>query len=408
MNGWPSLGGRFVPAPTTYEQAMARFAAATDVTAAPIRFYVDVSKHPHSLQAGKAVSAISGVVRRLYSHCVLTITSFMCAKVVIMHIVLVGLRALVVCAEVSTTGCAFAQDLLHLCHPRPLPNQGRRANCVFLIGPPGCGKTGVVLDAAAAKTEGTEMNAVVEAALNVNVPSVPIAQVALLCHKSIMRWNIGFPAASVAEGMFSKDWIPARLGVPGHYAPDAVNQIVERKLHILEEAQAMVPFLRQYLHRLRVAFQQSGRPATASQILGDISHIFVLDPQQASCRPHGVERVNATGTVVFLDNRVCMPWDVVAKELGPPDVDVHFHFIIFQGQWRMNGLLYRCLDSGCVSTVFLRCCFASHVVLFGGCMYTCGMPRVDPEVSYDHLAYVTLYDQFAYVHLTSCSTLCAA
>lgn len=216
------------------------------------------------------------------------------------------------------------------------------ANVVFLLGPPGSGKSGLLLDAVAAATEGSpfrDATAVPQAA-----PAHAPGAVALMVHKALMRFSLGFPAVTLAKGMRAVRW---QYGTPSHYTGPAAQEIATRRLHVLDEVQAMLPFLGQYLHRLKSAHHWLRGPVgySPTRLLRDCSHIFALNPQQSACREHGVHSVDVNGKVHMRDPSVVMPWTRFMQDFGLPDAMVNYHFVVLHGQYRMTGLLYRLLDN---------------------------------------------------------------
>ena len=215
------------------------------------------------------------------------------------------------------------------------------ANVVFLLGPPGSGKSGLVIDAIAAATDGSpfrvksDMPAVGEVA-----PAHTKDAVALMVHKALMRFSLGFPAVTLAKGMKTVKW---RYGTPSHYTRQAAEEIATRRLHVVDEVQAMLPFFGQFLHRLKSAHRAVRGAAgfTPASLLRDCGHIFALDPQQSPCREIGVHSVDAQGKVRMRDSSVMMPWTRFMQDFGLPDESVRYHFVVLHGQYRMKGLLYR-------------------------------------------------------------------
>lgn len=230
-----------------------------------------------------------------------------------------------------------AQDLYNLAQP-----SGGTANVVFLLGPPGSGKSGLVIDAIAAATDGSPFrNETVPAAAAATVaPARASDEVALMVHKALMRFSLGFPTVTLASGMRGVDW---RYGQPSFYTPQAAGAIARRRLHVLDEVQAMLPFLGQYLHRLRSAHNAVHQHLSHAQLLRSCGHILSLDPQQSPCREHGVKEVDNHGRVHMRDTSVVMPWTRFMREFGFPSDTLHYHFVVLHGQYRMAGLLYRLL-----------------------------------------------------------------
>lgn len=231
------------------------------------------------------------------------------------------------------------QDLYNLAQPRD-----GAANVVFLLGPPGSGKSGLIIDAMAAATAGSPFR---ESTRAVGVePAHGAHKVSLMVHKALMRFNLGHPAETLASGMCASAWMP---GAAPAFQHDAARTIAARKLHVLDEVQAMTPLLRQYLLQLRKAHAQATNTDGMShaEVLRRCPHIFALDPQQSPCREIGVQSVDANGRVLMRDTTVIMPWRMCMDVCGPPSASLRYHFVVLHGQYRMSGLLYRLLHSAC-------------------------------------------------------------
>lgn len=266
-----------------------------------------------------------------------------------MHLICVAMSR---CATCDATKACHLQDLLNLSQ-----SSAGMANVVFLLGPPGSGKSGLVLDAIAASTEGSPFR-VRSHMPAVGQPAQAHASdaVALMVHKALMRFSLGFPAVTLAQGMKTVKW---RYGTPSRYTRQAADEIATRRLHVLDEVQAMLPFMGQYLHRLKSAHRALRGAAGFSPagLLRDCNHIFALDPQQSPCREHGVHSVDGHGRVRMRDSAVVMPWVRFMKEFGQPNPMVRYHFVVLHGQYRMKGLLYRILNNPYVRSAHGKCLY---------------------------------------------------
>jgi len=243
------------------------------------------------------------------------------------------------------------------------------ANVVVLLGPPGSCKSSLLLDAMAAVHPDSPLR--LATAKDGCVAAVVQAFVALILHKALMRFSVGFPAVTLASAMFAQQWVAAGEIVNGQsrpgYEPAAAAAIASRRLHVLDEVQAMMPFLGQYMCRLQSAHRTapSGAGPNPNQVLRACTHILFMDPQQSPCREQGIYRVDGHGSVHHVDSSVKMPWVKFMNIFGFPSATTRYHFIVLSGQRRVKGLLFRLLANPCVPT------FAVSEQLYMHVTYTC-------------------------------------
>ena len=256
----------------------------------------------------------------------------------------------------SSSNRSLVQDLYNLAQPR-----NGVPNVVCLLGPPGSGKTSLLLDAVAAAIPGSPVR--LATATPGCLPGLAEALVCLMVHKALMRLSLGFPSNTIAFCMKAMNWVKVGNARPG-YEAGAAHEIAQRRLHVLDEVQAMMPFLGQYLHRLcsahGVLLDAGGDP---KRVFRDCSHIFSMDPQQSPCREQGVASVTAAGEVVRKDASVKMPWTRLMEATGLPSAHVTYTWVMLHGQRRMSGLLFRLLADPCAppSIAFYEHCITVSV-----------------------------------------------
>lgn len=230
------------------------------------------------------------------------------------------------------------QDVLNML------NVGKEhATVVLVMGPPGCGKTGLMVDLIAAATEGSPFRRETADARKCasRMPACTPQQAKLMCHKAMLTFNVGFPAQTITAAMRTIDWLPRTEAQEARYTADAARAVAGHRLHIVEETQSLVQHLSMLFERLGSAVQQCG--GTRARMLHDCAHVFSMDPLQAACREHGVRAVTAQGAVQLQHRRVVMPWAKIFECTGTPSQTLRYKVLIVHGNFRMEGLLYRLL-----------------------------------------------------------------
>lgn len=233
------------------------------------------------------------------------------------------------------------------------------ATIVLVLGPPGCGKTRLMVDTIAAATEGTPYRAHTadRRPCRDRMPPCAPATAKLMCHKASLTYNVGFPAQTITRAMRMYDWQPAGNG-PAQYTASAAEAIAKHTLHIVEECQALVQHLGTYFTHLRAAHEQAR--GNAHGVLADCAHIFSMDPQQSACREHGVTSVGASGAVHLAERRLVMPWDKVMECAGPPSPALQYKILVMHDNFRMRGLLFRLLRHVYAPLSLPLCCMCAH------------------------------------------------
>lgn len=213
---------------------------------------------------------------------------------------------------------------------------------VFVLGPPGCGKSDMMVDVAGAATEKSPFRRAVFPLLadgNV-VPALNVKAVQLIVHKALLAVGVGFPSKTLAKAMKQHDWVPTQGEVEAGYN-EAAPKIAQHKLRIFEECQAMVSLMSSLFTKAARALVQT---KWWTKVVGACcAHVFSGDPMQAACRDTGFSGIRANGTLISQDADVVMPWERVFKCLGAPSAQLKYHFFIIHGNHRLQGLLYRLL-----------------------------------------------------------------
>lgn len=218
------------------------------------------------------------------------------------------------------------------------------ANVVCVLGPPGCGKTALMIDTIAAAVSGTPYRRAMLDEPNVPAPFVCNEKEAkLIVHKATLTANCGHPAETLAAAMQEAQWQPGEGVDEPKYSTAGARVVGRHTFHCMEECQAWVNLLPGCIKRHQQARTQIGRSAAPAALLRDCPHVFSFDPLQSSCRTIGVDSVQRDGTVSFKASKVVMPWEMLWTVLGAPSATMRWAFVVVHGQWRMKGLLFRLL-----------------------------------------------------------------
>lgn len=245
------------------------------------------------------------------------------------------------------------------------------ANGIIVLGMPGSGKTGLMLDAMALSIVDSPLRAAAQGS-TAALPRLTHDCAKIMVHKSGVTHNIGYPTETCAKAMCNYFWEPAVEGRPAGYVGNAIDRVAGRKLHVLEEVQAWVQQLPHLLSQHQRALQQANAQCESEHMLRRCRYILACDPHQSPCKTYGIKSIDHNGRVQQEKPEVVMPWTAVFNALGQPSASMHWHIFAIHGQRRLRGLGFRLLHNAYAPRWLLSCYL--HVMccdLFWSC---CALP----------------------------------
>ena len=247
------------------------------------------------------------------------------------------------------------------------------------MGPPGCGKTRLMVDLVAAATEGSPYRAATadRRPCPTRMPACTSKATNLMCHKALLTFNVGYPAQTITSAMRMVDWRPKHGGNDACYLSGAAGEVAGRKLHVLEERQSVVQHLKVFATRFAKALQQ--HRGSSDAMMRECAHVFSMDPLQSACREYGVKSVDvADGGIEQEDRRMVMPCVKIMECFGMPSAALKYKVIVMHDNFSHEGLLYRLLRCVYVDPSYVplhpacKAMWLASEVVFGCCASPAG------------------------------------